>query len=58
MIDPHGYEAGKKIKGKKRNILGGTQGLLMHALGIPETCLNSSDGDKAIQSVMKFSDIL
>ena len=31
-IDPHGYDAGKKIKGKKRHILVDTQGLLMHAL--------------------------
>jgi len=31
-IDPHGYDAGKKIKGKKRHILVGTQGLLMHAI--------------------------
>src|SRR6516165_776188 len=31
-IDPAGYDAGKKIKGKKRHILVDTQGLLMHAL--------------------------
>ena len=31
-IDPHGYDAGKKIKGKKRHILVDTQGLLLHAL--------------------------
>ena len=31
-IDPHGYDAGKKIKGKKRHILVDTQGLLMHAI--------------------------
>jgi transposase len=31
-IDPHGYDAGKKVKGKKRHILVDTQGLLMHAL--------------------------
>ena len=30
-IDPHGYDAGKKIKGKKRHILVDTQGLLLHA---------------------------
>ncbi len=30
--DPHGYDAGKKIKGKKRHILVDTQGLLMHAI--------------------------
>ena len=31
-IDPSGYDAGKKIKGKKRHILVDTQGLLMHAI--------------------------
>jgi transposase len=31
-IDPHGYDAGKKIKGKKRHILVDTQGLLMCAI--------------------------
>ena len=31
-IDPHGYDAGKKIKGKKRHILVDTQGLLLDAL--------------------------
>ena len=31
-IDPPGYDAGKKIMGKKRHILVDTQGLLMHAI--------------------------
>ena len=31
-IDPPGFDAGKKIRGKKRHILVDTQGLLMHAL--------------------------
>ena len=31
-IDPPGYDAGKKIKGKKRHILVDTQGVLIHAL--------------------------
>ena len=31
-IDPTGYDAGKKIKGRKRHILVDTQGLLMHAV--------------------------
>jgi len=30
-IDPKGYDAGKKISGKKRHILVDAQGLLMHA---------------------------
>jgi transposase len=35
QIDPHGYDAGKKIKGKKRHILVDTEGLLMHAIVHP-----------------------
>jgi putative transposase len=31
-IDPHGFDAGKLIKGKKRHILVDTQGLLLAAL--------------------------
>jgi len=34
-IDPHGYDAGKKIKGKKRHILVYAIGLLLHALVHP-----------------------
>lgn len=34
-IDPSGYDAGKKIRGKKRHIRVDTQGLLMHALVHP-----------------------
>jgi hypothetical protein len=31
-LHPRGYDAGKKIKGKKRHVLVDTQGLLMHAI--------------------------
>jgi len=31
-IDPHGYDAGKKVKGKKRHVLVGTQGFVLHAI--------------------------
>src|SRR5271169_2773403 len=34
-IDPHGYDAGKKIKGKKRHVLVDTLGLLLHAIVHP-----------------------
>ena len=34
-IDPNGYDAGKKIKGKKRHILVDTLGLLLHAIVHP-----------------------
>jgi transposase len=32
LSDPHGYDAGKKIKGKKRHIVVDAQGLLMQAI--------------------------
>jgi transposase len=31
-IDPHGYDAGKRINGKKRHVLVDTQGLMLHAI--------------------------
>src|SRR3954454_6368677 len=31
-IDPHGFDAGKKIKGKKRHLLVDTDGLMLHAI--------------------------
>ena len=31
-IDRHGYDSGKKIKGKKRHVLVDPQGLLLHAI--------------------------
>ena len=31
-VDPHGYDAGKKIKGKKRHVLVDTEGLVLHAI--------------------------
>jgi hypothetical protein len=31
-IDPHGYDAGKKVNGKKRPILVDTQGLILQAI--------------------------
>jgi len=34
-IDPHGYDAGKKIKGKNRHVLVDTQGLVLHAIVTP-----------------------
>ena len=43
-IDPPGYDAGKKIKGKKRHILVDTLGLLLHAIVHPAN----------IQSAFKF----
>ncbi len=44
-VDPSGYDAGKKINGKKRHILVDTVGLLLHAIVHPA---NIQDRDGAI----------
>jgi transposase len=31
-IDPHGYDAGKRVKGKERHVLVDTQGFVLHAI--------------------------
>jgi len=43
-IDPRGYDAGKKIKGKKRHILVDTVGLLLHALVHPANIQDRDGG--------------
>ena len=43
-IDPHGYDAGKKIKGKKRHILVDTLGLLLHAIVHPANIQDRDGG--------------
>jgi transposase len=42
-IDPHGFDAGKKIKGKKRHLLVDTQGLLMKAI-VHSAAIQDRDG--------------
>ena len=43
-IDPSGYDAGKKIKGKKRHILVDTLGLLLHAIVHPANIQDRDGG--------------
>src|SRR5256886_2251949 len=43
-IDPHGYDAGKKIKGKKRHVLVDTLGLLLHAIVHPANIQDRDGG--------------
>src|SRR4029077_5831392 len=50
-IDPHGYDAGKKIKGKKRHILVDTQGLLMHAL-VHAADIQDRDGGALVMATL------
>ena len=50
-IDPHGYDAGKKIKGKKRHILVDTQGLLMHAI-VHAADIQDRDGGALVMATL------
>ena len=50
-IDPPGYDAGKKIKGKKRHIAVDTQGLLLLAL-IHAADIQDRDGGVLLMSTM------
>src|SRR5882762_10848878 len=50
-IDPHGYDAGKKIKGKKRHILVDTQGLLLHAL-VHSADIQDRDGGELVMATL------
>jgi putative transposase len=51
-IDPHGYDAGKKIKGKKRHILVDTLGLLLHAM-VHSAGIQDRDGGISLLATMK-----
>src|SRR3979490_249865 len=51
-IDPHGYDAGKKIKGKKRHILVDTMGLLLHAI-VHSAGIQDRDGGILLLATMK-----
>jgi putative transposase len=51
-IDPHGYDAGKKIKGKKRHLLVDTLGLLMMAIIHPAD-IQDRDGGVLLLKDMK-----
>src|SRR6201981_721743 len=50
-IDPAGYDAGKKIMGKKRHILVDTQGLLMHAI-VHAADIQDRDGGAVLMATM------
>jgi transposase len=43
-VDPGGYDAGKKIKGKKRHILVDTLGLVLHAIVHPANVQDRDGG--------------
>jgi transposase len=50
-IDPHGYDAGKKIKGKKRHIAVDTQGLLLLSI-VHGADMQDRDGGVLLMSLM------
>ena len=50
-IDPSGYDAGKKIKGKKRHVLVDTLGLLLHAVIHPAD-IQDRDGGVLVLSTL------
>ena len=50
-IDPSGYDAGKKIKGKKRHVLVDTVGLLLHAVVHPAD-IQDRDGGILVLSTL------
>jgi len=51
VIDPIGYDAGKKIKGKKRHVLVDTNGLLLHAVVTPAD-VQDRDGGVLVLSTL------
>jgi transposase len=52
-IDPSGFDAGKRVKGKKRHVLVDTLGLLLHALVHPA---NVQDRDGGILLLSSLAD--
>jgi putative transposase len=50
-IDPSGYDAGKKIKGKKRHVLVDTLGLLLHAVVHPADIQDRDGGALVLSSL-------
>ena len=50
-IDPHGFDAGKKIKGKKRHLLVDTLGLILHAL-VHTADLQDRDGGVLVMATL------
>lgn len=50
-IDPAGFDAGKKIKGKKRHLLVDTQGLLLHAV-VHSADIQDRDGGVLVMATL------
>lgn len=52
QIDPHGYDAGKKVKGKKRHILVDTIGLLLQAVVHPADIQDRDGGILVLSNLL------
>jgi transposase len=50
-IDPHGYDGGKKTKGKKRHLLAGTLGPMLHAV-VHTAGLQDRDGGAPLMATL------
>jgi transposase len=50
-VDPHGFDAGKLITGKKRHVLADTQGLLLHAI-VTAAGVQDRDGGLALLATL------
>ena len=50
-IDPYGFDAGKKIKGKKRHVLVDTQDLMLHAIVHPADIQDRDGGGLLIATL-------
>jgi transposase len=50
-IDPHGYDAGKKIKGKKRHLLVDTTGLMFH-VRVHSAGIQDRDGGAIVMATL------
>src|SRR5258708_39907578 len=50
-IDPPGYDAGKKIKGKKRHVLVDTLGLMLHAIVHPADIQDRDGGGLVLKTL-------
>ena len=53
-IDPNGYDAGKRINGKKRHILVDTLGLLLHAMIHPADIQDRDGGILLVSTLLRM----
>ena len=51
LVEPAGYDAGKKIKGKKRHVLVDTEGLLLHVI-VHSANIQDRDGGVLLMSTL------